>query len=40
MKVYKIRNKITGKFYTGNHHVSGWSDTGRTWESLQDLKNI
>lgn len=41
MKVYKVRNKITGKFYTGNHHVTGvtgWSNTGRTQESLQDLK--
>ena len=34
MKIFKIRNKRTGKFSTGGRYAE-WSEKGKTWDSRE-----
>jgi len=38
MKVYKIRNKITGLYSRGGNPPA-WGKTGKTWNAIGHLKN-
>jgi hypothetical protein len=38
-KLYKVRDKVTGKFWNGNYRRSSFDDTGKTWKKVDKVEN-
>jgi hypothetical protein len=38
-KLFKVRDKVTGKFWNGNYRRSAFDDQGKTWKKVDKVEN-